>query len=234
MQRVAIGRALVRRPEGDADGRADRRARRQAPRGHAHRAEAPAPRERRSTTVYVTHDQVEAMSLADRIAIMNEGVLQQVGTPSEVYLHPVNLFVAQFVGSPVMNIAPVAVKTEAGRVSVVSATAPTPSSSRRTCSEARRRPNANGELTLGIRPEGVIVSARRAAGYIPVEAHIIEPLGAYDIVDLKIGARCCAPAPRPATSRAGRPRLGEARRGADAFLLDPLRRVAPHPFREPG
>ena len=58
-----------------------------------------------ATTVYVTHDQVEAMALADRIAIMNEGVLQQVGTPSEVYHHPANLFVAQFVGSPVMNVS---------------------------------------------------------------------------------------------------------------------------------
>ena len=58
-----------------------------------------------STTIYVTHDQVEAMSLADRIVIMHEGVLQQVGTPEEVYAHPANLFVAQFVGSPVMNVA---------------------------------------------------------------------------------------------------------------------------------
>ena len=60
--------------------------------------------ENQATTVYVTHDQVEAMSLADRIAIMNEGVLQQVGTPVEVYRNPANLFVAQFVGSPVMNV----------------------------------------------------------------------------------------------------------------------------------
>ena len=53
-----------------------------------------------STSIYVTHDQVEAMSLADRIVVMNDGVLQQVGTPTEVYLHPANLFVAQFIGSP--------------------------------------------------------------------------------------------------------------------------------------
>ena len=63
-----------------------------------------------STTVYVTHDQVEAMSLADRIAIMNDGVLQQVGTPGEVYQYPTNLFVAQFIGSPVMNILPATVR----------------------------------------------------------------------------------------------------------------------------
>ena len=105
LQRIAIGRALVRRPKAllmdepigalDAKLREDMRS--ELKRLHF---------ENEATTVYVTHDQVEAMSLADRIAVMNEGVLQQVGTPSEVYLHPVNLFVAQFVGSPVMNITP--------------------------------------------------------------------------------------------------------------------------------
>ena len=105
MQRVAIGRALVRRPKAllmdepigalDAKLREDMRA--ELKRLHI---------ENGTTSVYVTHDQVEAMSLADRVAVMNDGVLQQVGSPSEVYLHPVNLFVAQFVGSPVMNIMP--------------------------------------------------------------------------------------------------------------------------------
>src|SRR5690606_19845037 len=65
-----------------------------------------------------THDQVEAMSLADRIVIMHEGVLQQVGSPEEVYAHPQNLFVAQFVGSPVMNVAPATVRQEGAAVSV--------------------------------------------------------------------------------------------------------------------
>jgi multiple sugar transport system ATP-binding protein len=118
LQRVAIGRALVRRPKAllmdepigalDAKLREDMRS--ELKRLHI---------ENDATSVYVTHDQVEAMSLADRIAVMNEGVLQQVGTPSEVYLHPVNLFVAQFVGSPVMNIRPAAIATEGGAASVV-------------------------------------------------------------------------------------------------------------------
>ena len=106
MQRVAIGRALVRRPKallmdepiGALDAKLREDMRTELKRLHI---------ENGTTTVYVTHDQVEAMSLADRIAMMNDGVLQQVGTPSEVYLHPANLFVAQFVGSPVMNIVPV-------------------------------------------------------------------------------------------------------------------------------
>ena len=71
------------------------------------------------TTVYVTHDQVEAMTLADRIAIMNEGVLQQVGTPTDVYHHPANLFVAQFIGSPVMNVSRATLEANGTRTKVV-------------------------------------------------------------------------------------------------------------------
>ena len=58
-----------------------------------------------TTTVYVTHDQVEAMTMGDRIAVMRDGILQQVGTPQELYDHPVNVFVAGFIGSPAMNFA---------------------------------------------------------------------------------------------------------------------------------
>ena len=64
------------------------------------------------TTIYVTHDQVEAMTLATRIAILNKGVLQQVGTPHEVYDRPANLFVATFIGSPAMNLLPCVVETQ--------------------------------------------------------------------------------------------------------------------------
>src|SRR5262249_43454436 len=111
MQRVAIGRALVRRPKamlmdepiGALDAKLREEMRTELKRLHL---------ENGSTTVYVTHDQVEAMSLADRIAIMNDGVLQQVGTPDDVYHRPTNLFVAQFVGSPVMNIAPAVLATD--------------------------------------------------------------------------------------------------------------------------
>src|SRR6476646_883799 len=118
MQRVAIGRALVRRPKamlmdepiGALDAKLREEMRTELKRLHL---------QNESTTVYVTHDQVEAMSLADRIAIMNEGVLQQVGTPDDVYHHPANLFVAQFVGSPIMNIAPAALATDGNATRVV-------------------------------------------------------------------------------------------------------------------
>ena len=103
LQRVTIGRALVRRPKamlmdepiGALDAKLREEMRTELRRLHVNN---------NSTTVYVTHDQVEAMSMADRIAIMNDGVLQQVGSPTEVYSSPTNLFVAQFVGSPIMNV----------------------------------------------------------------------------------------------------------------------------------
>src|SRR3712207_2219985 len=118
MQRVAIGRALVRRPKamlmdepiGALDAKLREDMRTELKRLHL---------ENEQTTVYVTHDQVEAMSLADRIAIMNEGVLQQVGTPTDVYQHPANLFVAQFIGSPVMNISKATLQANGGATNLV-------------------------------------------------------------------------------------------------------------------
>lgn len=102
MQKVALGRAMVRRPQVflmdeplsglDAKHREEMRA--ELKRLHV---------EIHATTIYVTHDQVEAMSMADRIVVMNEGEIQQVGSPKEVYLYPENLFVAHFIGSPGMN-----------------------------------------------------------------------------------------------------------------------------------
>jgi multiple sugar transport system ATP-binding protein len=187
MQRVAIGRALVRRPKamlmdepiGALDAKLREEMRTELKRLHL---------ENDQTTVYVTHDQVEAMSLADRIAIMNEGVLQQVGTPTEVYQHPANLFVAQFVGSPVMNIAPVRLSADGARTRVVlgegAAAFHFPKELAARLAAARA---GEATLSLGVRPEAVLVARQPAEGYVPVEAHIIEPLGAYDIVDLKVG-----------------------------------------------
>jgi multiple sugar transport system ATP-binding protein len=189
MQRIAIGRALVRRPKallmdepiGALDAKLREDMRTELKRLHI---------ENDATTVYVTHDQVEAMSLADRIAIMNEGVLQQVGSPSEVYLHPTNLFVAQFVGSPVMNITSAAVRTEGDRVNVLIGDGDGAFVFPRELeTRLAATPGGKDELTLGVRPEGILVSRQESAGYVPVEAHIIEPLGAYDIVDLKFGGQ---------------------------------------------
>ena len=144
--------------------------------------------ENQATTVYVTHDQVEAMSMADRIAIMNDGILQQVGTPDEVYHEPVNLFVAQFVGSPVMNIAPATLATKGDRVEVCLGGDPTGFEFPLALAEQVSAANAGSDdLRLGIRAEGVLVSIEQKPGYVASHIHLIEPLGAYDIVDLKFG-----------------------------------------------
>ncbi|XDA99082.1 ABC transporter ATP-binding protein [Sulfitobacter sp. LCG007] len=189
MQRVAIGRALVRRPKallmdepiGALDAKLREQMRAEIKRLHIARG---------STSVYVTHDQVEAMSLADRIIVMHDGLLQQVGAPEEVYLHPANLFVAQFVGSPVMNVTDVAVEgdgTDAmlrvggtGRFRVPSATVA----------------HLNGaSAKLGIRPEAVLLSREPGGGAVETETTNVEPLGSHDIVDVRVGdatlrARC--------------------------------------------
>jgi len=186
MQRVAIGRALVRKPKamlmdepiGALDAKLREEMRAEIKRLHVKQG---------STTIYVTHDQVEAMALADRIVIMHEGVLQQVGTPDEVYSRPQNLFVAQFVGSPVMNVTPALVREEQGAVSVAVDKAAPGFAFPRELLAGLNGHASGGNLSLGIRPEGVVVSRQAQPGYVPVEAHIIEPLGSHDIVDLKVG-----------------------------------------------
>src|SRR5690606_12901700 len=179
-----IGRALVRRPKallldepiGSLDAKLREDMRVELKRLHL---------ENGSTSIYVTHDQVEAMSLADRIVVMNDGSLQQVGTPTEVYLHPANLFVAQFIGSPVMNVAPVAVAEADGaaRIMVDSEAFELPRDVL-TMLESRRAPR---ELSMGVRPEGVLLSHEQQPGYRPGEAQLIEPFGPFDIVDLRVG-----------------------------------------------
>ena len=199
MQRVAIGRSLVRRPKallldepiGSLDAKLREGMRVELKRLHV---------ENGSTSIYVTHDQVEAMSLADRIVVMNEGTLQQVGTPSEVYLYPANLFVAQFIGSPVMNIAATAVKDEGGsaRIAVDSESFELPRELLGML-EAKKA----GELSLGVRPEGILISREEKPGYRPLEAHLIQPYGAFDIVDLKVGGNTLRA--RTASRYVGRP-----------------------------
>ncbi|MBZ9977458.1 ABC transporter ATP-binding protein [Mesorhizobium sp. BR-1-1-10] len=187
MQRVAIGRALVRRPKamlmdepiGALDAKLREEMRAEIKRLHIKQG---------STTIYVTHDQIEAMSLADRIVIMHEGVLQQVGTPDEVYSRPANLFVAQFVGSPVMNVADAAVAEATSSASVTVGGAASGFEFPRALL-SKLNGHASGQLALGIRPEGVLIRRDAADGFMAVETQIVEPLGSFDIVDLKVGSK---------------------------------------------
>jgi multiple sugar transport system ATP-binding protein len=186
MQRVAVGRAMVRRPKailmdepiGSLDAKLREEMRTELKRLHL---------EIKSTTLYVTHDQIEAMSMADKIAIMDDGILQQVGSPTEVYNHPANLFVAQFIGSPVMNILDC--KLGAGETCTQcflgQETAAFPLSKSLFHQIESQNVPAN-RLTLGIRPEAVRLSRQEKDGYVKTEVNAIEPLGPYDIVEIKI------------------------------------------------
>ncbi len=167
LQRVAIGRALVRNPKamlmdepiGSLDAKLREEMRVELKRLHV---------EQGSTTIYVTHDQIEAMALADRIVVMHEGVLQQVGTPEEVYANPVNLFVAQFVGSPVMNVAEVEVSGDAGEARVKVAGAAEGFVFPAALVDALRGAGGRRDgLSLGIRPEALEVSLAPATRIDP-------------------------------------------------------------------
>src|SRR5207247_10595545 len=117
-QRVAMGRAIVREPQAflmdeplsnlDAKLRVEMRA-----------EIARIQRDLGATTIYVTHDQIEAMTLGDRVVVLRDGVLQQVGTPKELYERPVNLFVAEFIGSPAMNLVGADIVKDNGAVHAV-------------------------------------------------------------------------------------------------------------------
>ncbi|MDM0115221.1 ABC transporter ATP-binding protein [Variovorax sp. J22R133] len=187
MQRVTIGRALVRRPEamlmdepiGALDAKLREEMRAELRRLHI---------ENDSTTVYVTHDQVEAMSMADKIGIMNDGVLQQYDTPTRVYDHPANLFVAQFVGSPIMNVVDCTVASAATGTSMCLAGMKTPFMLGPRANATLQSNGERGEIALGIRPEAISVSKAPIPGAVTAHVHLIEPMGAYDIVDIAMGA----------------------------------------------
>src|SRR3954449_2332370 len=140
-QRVALGRALVREPQvflmDEPLSNLDAKLRTQT-RGEIRRLQ----QEVNTTTVYVTHDQVEAMTMGDRIAVMNHGVLEQVGTPEELYERPANRFVAGFIGSPAMSFFDAAANGGGLRAAGLGVTLPPP-------------PSSAGGVTVGVRPEHV-------------------------------------------------------------------------------
>ncbi len=182
MQRVAIGRAIVRRPKVflmdeplsnlDAKLRTEMRAeikRLQSDQG--------------ATTIYVTHDQLEAMSMADKIAIMYGGVVQQLGTPADVYDRPANLFVAGFIGSPAMNFIPCRLASDRSTLLLEGDRAlPVQASARSRFANAP----TGVELILGVRPEDVALRHDAQPEFDPVEVYVVEPLGSENIVDVRL------------------------------------------------
>ncbi|MGJ8530168.1 ABC transporter ATP-binding protein, partial [Maritalea sp.] len=122
------------------------------------------------TTVYVTHDQIEAMTLADRVVVMNKGIVQQVGSPTDIYDNPANTFVAGFIGSPAMNLIEGTISAgtfEAGSISIPGLTAP------------------DGPVTLGFRAEDASVVA--GTGQLNAPVYTLELLGDATMITQKAG-----------------------------------------------
>ena len=177
-QRVAMGRAIVRDPKvflfDEPLSNLDAKLR------VAMRAEIKALHQRlKTTTVYVTHDQIEAMTMADRIVVMHDGIVEQIGTPLELFDRPGNLFVAQFIGSPAMNVMAGTLKRGEGLAWVEA--------------EGQRwpvTPPAAGEhgqaVHVGVRP-GDLELATDGQG-IPAQVIVVEPTGAETELLLQVGA----------------------------------------------
>jgi multiple sugar transport system ATP-binding protein len=170
-QRVALARAIVREPQvflmdeplSNLDAKL---------RVHTRTELKTLQRQLGTTMVFVTHDQAEAMSLANRIAVLNFGELQQIGTPDEVYDRPANVFVAEFIGSPPMNLLEA---TRDGDSLVVAGGWRIPA--------PKLKSATNGAVTVGLRPEGISITPKGQAA----EVVAVEPFGSEVILDLRIG-----------------------------------------------
>ena len=168
-QRVAMGRAIVRKPQvflmdeplSNLDAKLRVQTRTQI---------ASLQRGLGVTTVYVTHDQTEALTMGDRIAVLNNGLLQQVGTPQEMYEHPANEFVAGFIGSPAMNLGKFKVEGNVAKLG----TAEVPLSQ---ATLDAMVPEDEGKITIGFRPEGLEVVSEDTENTIPIEVEFVEELG---------------------------------------------------------
>ena len=189
-QRVGLGRAMVRRPQvflmDEPISNLDAKLRTEM------RAEIRwRQRELGTTTFYVTHDQIEAMSMADRIAILEAGRIQQLGTPSDIYNHPANLFVAGFIGNPSMNCIPCDISSTNGELHLKLAT-DTGNDNSVAIQDARiakvlNDHASNRDTIFGVHAEDVIVSHQAIPNAFQAEVYSVEPLGAETIVELTLG-----------------------------------------------
>lgn len=186
-QRVAMGRALVRNPSvflldeplSNLDAKLRVSMRTEIARLH---------QSLQTTMIYVTHDQTEAMTLGDRIVVMNDGVIQQCGTPMELYQHPVNQFVAGFIGNPPMNFFPVELMENEGRLFASSESilieVPQPQAD-------VLRAAGEKEIVFGIRPEAIHDAAMLLAENIDIAARgtveVVELLGAETLLHVRCG-----------------------------------------------
>jgi multiple sugar transport system ATP-binding protein len=201
-QRVAMGRALARRPKiylfDEPLSNLDAKLRVEM------RTEIKLMHQRlKTTTVYVTHDQIEAMTLGDKVAVMKDGIVQQFGTPQQIYNDPANLFVASFIGSPPMNFIPLRLQRRDGRLLALL------DSGQARCELPLAMQDEgleNREVILGIRPEQItLASAGVNLPSILTEVEVIEPTGPDTLVFVNLNQTkvCCRLAPDMA------PKVGE-------------------------
>ena len=176
-QRVALGRAIIRRPKAflmdEPLGALDAEFRNlmcQELKGLHDRIEA--------TTVYVTHDQLEAMAMADRIAVMNHGMIEQLGTPSEIYNKPGTMYVADFIGSPPMNLLALPNALEPGQTEI---NLPDDGCGTLRCPNSAQGVQA-GNLVLGVRPEYLLPEQE---GPLPGEISAVEYLGTTQVLTIQ-------------------------------------------------
>ena len=198
-QRVALGRAIIRRPAvflmDEPLSNLDAKLRLHT-RGELKRFQ----RDLATTTIYVTHDQAEAMTLADRVAIMDRGVLQQVGPPKEVYARPASVFVAGFLGSPPMNLLDVGVASVDGGPAFVIAGTTVPAAGR-LGARLLALPSGQTQAILGVRPEEVQLRREHGPGAVPGDVFVVEDLGNERLVTLDLSGQFVvarAPADYPA------------------------------------
>ncbi len=176
-QRVAMGRAIVRDPKvflfdeplSNLDAKLRVQMRTEIKKVH---------QTVKTTTIYVTHDQVEAMTLADRVVVMNHGVIEQVGPPQELYHHPATRFVAGFIGSPAMNFIPARIEEASGALNVVMNNGTTLAVPEERV--ARYRPYAGKQVLFGIRPEHLTddkTMDKSNLAPLSLTPEVIEPMG---------------------------------------------------------
>ncbi|MBY0260835.1 MAG: TOBE domain-containing protein, partial [Phycisphaerales bacterium] len=153
----------------------------------------------KTTTVYVTHDQEEAMTLGDRIAVLANGVVQQIAPPLEVYQHPVNRFVAGFIGTPAMNFLDGRIVADGAGVAFVEGGEGLRVALQGPLAQAAKG-RAGGAMVLGVRPQGIRIGADAGPGAAAVPVELVEPLGEQMDVTLRSpgGVRLVARVPAAA------------------------------------
>jgi len=184
MQRVGIGRAIIRKPRiflmdeplSDLDAKLREELRVEL---------REIQQELGTTTIYVTHDQIEAMSMGDKVAVLNEGVIHQIGTPKEVYAKPKDLFVASFIGTPRINLfecrTPSSSKPELVLEGGIITVPVVKETVNRLVSQV-----SNDNLVLGIRPEAIRLQEQKIDGGFQAEAMFLEHYGSMNIINLKV------------------------------------------------